>query len=168
MAETLLIGDGTVVAFHYRLSNDAGDVLDSSEGKEPLSYLQGAGNIVPGLERQMKGHVAGDAFEAVVPPAEGYGDRQPVPAQALSRSSFPEGVELQAGMGFIAQGPSGQDIPLFIVSVGDDEVKVDVDHPLAGETLHFNVEVVSVRAASDEEKQHGHPHGPEGHGHHHG
>ena len=168
MAETLLVGDGTVVAFHYRLTNDAGDVLDSSEGSEPLTYLQGSGNIVPGLERQLTGHVAGDKFDALVPPAEGYGERHPVPAQALPRSSFPEGVELQAGMGFIAQGPSGHDIPLFIVSVGEDEVKVDVNHPLAGETLHFNVEVVGVRAATDEEKAHGHPHGPEGHGHHHG
>lgn len=165
MAEILLVGDGTVVAINYRLSDDAGDVLDSSEGSGPLTYLQGAGTIVPGLERQMKGHVAGDSFEAVVEPKEAYGERHPVPPQALPRTSFPDGVELEAGMGFIAQGPSGTDIPLFIVAVDDDEVKVDVNHPLAGKTLHFAVEVVSVRAATDEEKAHGHPHGEGGHGH---
>jgi FKBP-type peptidyl-prolyl cis-trans isomerase SlyD len=157
------IADGKVVLFHYTLKNDAGETLDSSAGGEPMPYLHGASNIVPGLERQMSGKKAGDKFEAVVPPEEGYGVREG-DAQPVPRSAFPPNVDIQAGMQFMATDDDGNQIPVWIAKVSDESVWVDPNHPLADVTLHFDVEVTGVRDATDEEKEHGHPHMP---GHHH-
>ncbi|MGM0576511.1 MAG: FKBP-type peptidyl-prolyl cis-trans isomerase [Myxococcota bacterium] len=151
-----------VVVFNYTLKNEGGEVLDTSEGRDPLPYLHGAGNIVPGLERQMEGKAPGDSFEAVVPPSEGYGERQEPGPQAVPRSAFPEDVEVQAGMQFAAQDAEGEMVPIWVLGVQDDQVIVDNNHPLAGETLHFAIEIVDVRDATDDEKEHGHPHGADG------
>lgn len=162
-----LISHGSVVSFHYTLTDDDGDVIDSSEGREPLAYLHGFGNIVPGLERQLEGLSIGDALDAVVPPGEGYGEVNPAGIQKAPRAAFPPDAELQPGMQVAAQGPGGQWIPLWIREVHEDFVIIDRNHPLAGVTLHFAVQIVSVRAGSEEELAHGHPHGPGGHGHGH-
>lgn len=158
------IEDGKVVTFHYTLTTDAGEQIDSSSGGEPMSYLHGAGNIVPGLERQMTGRASGDKFDAKVPPEEGYGmrdgDPEPVPRQA-----FPEDVEIQPGMMFRAETSDGRVVPLWVAKVESDTVWVDQNHPLAGENLNFAVEVVEVRDATEEERSHGHVHGPGGHQH---
>ena len=165
MTDTQTITDGTVVQFHYTLTTDDGTVVDTSQGSTPLAYLHGAGNIVPGLERQMTSHVVGDKFTAVVPPEEGYGPRQEMPPQPVPRSQFPADMEIAPGMAFHAQGPNGEQIQVFVAGVEEDNVLVDINHPLAGATLNFEVEITDIRAASEEEIAHGHPHGPGGHDH---
>jgi FKBP-type peptidyl-prolyl cis-trans isomerase SlyD len=158
------ITENTVAAFHYTLTNGAGEVLDSSEGREPLLYLHGAGNIVPGLEKAMEGRKVGDSFKVDVAPEEGYGQRHDGLVQVVPRAAF-QGVDtVEVGMQFQASGPQGQ-MSVTIAKVEDDNVTVDGNHPLAGETLHFAVEVTDVRAATEEEISHGHVHGEGGHQH---
>ncbi|WP_440223270.1 FKBP-type peptidyl-prolyl cis-trans isomerase [Dokdonella sp. MW10] len=158
------IADRTVASFHYTLTNDAGDVVDSSAGREPLTYLQGAGNIVPGLEKAMEGHVAGDVFNVDVPAAEGYGDYIEELVQVVPRKAFAGVDDLEVGMQFQAQTPGGM-LPVMITEINGDDVTVDGNHALAGETLHFAIEIVEVREASVEEVLHGHVHGEGGHHH---
>lgn len=161
-----VIGENKVVGFHYTLSNDKGETLESSNSSEPMSYLHGAENIVPGLERQMVGHTVGDKFSAEVPPDEGYGERDESAAQAVPRSSFPDDVEIEPGAQFTAEAPDGSLMPVWVTAVDATTVHIDRNHPLAGETLRFQIEVVSIRDATKEEIAHGHPHGPGGHHHH--
>ena len=162
------VADEKVVLFHYTLTNAEGDVIDSSEGGEPLPYLHGAGNIVPGLEKQMTGKKAGDTFKAEVEPSEGYGEKQGPGPQPISRDSFPAEMELEEGMPVMAEAPDGGHLTLWITEIGDDTVFVDTNHPLAGETLNFDIEIVRIRDANKDEIAHGHPHGPNGdEGHHH-
>lgn len=156
-----VISDETVVIFHYHLKNEAGDTLDKS-GDSPMPYLHGAQNIVPGLEKEMTGKKAGDSFSAVVPPEEGYGPRHEGGIQQVPREAFPADVEIEPGMPFMLQTEQGQMVTIWIVDVADDQIKFDTNHPLAGETLHFDVEIVELRDATDEELEHGHPHGLDG------
>lgn len=158
------IGERTVATFHYTLTNAAGQVLDSSAGREPLAYLHGAGNIVPGLEKEMTGRQTGDSFKVVVSPEEGYGMPNPMMIQVVPREAF-QGVDtLEVGMEFQAQTPQGP-MSVAIAKIDGDEVTVDGNHPLAGQALHFDIEVTDVRDASLEELTHGHVHGPGGHHH---
>lgn len=158
------IAQNSVVAFHYTLTNDAGEVLDSSEGREPLTYLHGAGNIIPGLEKELEGRSAGDKLNAVVSPAEGYGETQPQLVQEVPRDAF-QGVDnVEPGMQFQAQTQGGP-LMVTVTKVEGDTVTVDGNHPLAGQTLNFAVEIASVREASQEEIEHGHVHGEGGHQH---
>jgi FKBP-type peptidyl-prolyl cis-trans isomerase SlyD len=159
------IADGKVVSFHYTLTTDAGDTIDSSRERGPLPYLHGGGNIVPGLEKQLEGLAAGAKIKATVSPAEGYGERGGPPPQPVPRAAFPEGMPVEKGMPVQAQSPDGQTMTLFIDRIEDDTIYVDHNHPLAGETLHFDVEIVEIRDASEQEIAHGHPHGPGGHHH---
>jgi FKBP-type peptidyl-prolyl cis-trans isomerase SlyD len=161
-----VVGANKVVGFHYTLMNTKGAQLESSHGGEPMTYLHGAENIVPGLERQMEGKTIGDKFEAKIPPEEGYGVRDERAAQAVPRNSFPTDVEIEVGAQFTAEGPDGSIMPVWVTAVDKDSVHIDRNHPLAGETLHFKIELVSIRDASKEEVAHGHPHGPGGHHHH--
>lgn len=158
------ISNNSVVAFHYTLTDDNGNVIDSSEGREPLTYLQGSGQIVPGLEKQMEGHQAGDKFNADVAPEEGYGPRHDELMQEVPKQAF-QGVEdIQPGMQFQGSGPQGQ-LTVTVVKVEGDTVFIDGNHPLAGQTLHFAIDVTSVREATAEEVEHGHVHGEGGHHH---
>ncbi len=158
------IGDRTVASFHYTLTNDAGAVIDSSTDRAPLTYLHGAGNIVPGLEKELVGHQAGDTFDVVVRPDEGYGMPDPMMIQVVPRESF-QGVDnLEVGMEFQAQTPQGP-MSVAIAKIDGGEVTVDANHPLAGQNLHFAIEVTDVRDASLEELTHGHVHGEGGHHH---
>jgi FKBP-type peptidyl-prolyl cis-trans isomerase SlyD len=166
MSKSPAIADDKVVILHYTLRNDAGEVIDSSDGDEPMAYLHGAHNIVPGLERALSGKSAGFKDKVTVPAKDGYGERVDAPAQSVPRTAFPEHLELEPGMRFTAQGPNNQHVPIWIVEVKADEVLVESQHPLAGATLHFEVEVLQVRDATEEELEHGHPHGPDGHHHH--
>jgi FKBP-type peptidyl-prolyl cis-trans isomerase SlyD len=153
------ISAGKVVFFHYTLTDDGGETIDSSREGNPLPYLHGAGNIVPGLEKQLEGKALGTSFEAVVAPEEGYGARRGEP-MPVPRDQFPPDIELQTGMQFFGEDPDGNKFPLWIAAIQDGTVLVDPNHPLAGVTLHFAVEVMSIRAASEEEVAHGHPHMP--------
>lgn len=163
-SRTPIVGNGKVVSLHYTLTNQAGDVLDSSEGDAPLEYLHGADNIVQGLEEALTGRAEGERLEVTVPPERGYGLRDENDVQRVPRSAFPPG-QIEAGMEFVTQDEEGHPIPVWVHSVDENSVTVDLNHPLAGETLHFDVQVAGIRDASAEELEHGHPHGA--HGHHH-
>ena len=155
----------SVVSIHYSLSLDGGEQIDGSQGSEPLEYLHGHGNIVPGLEEELTGHKVGDKLTVAVPPEKGYGVPDPEGVQELPRSTFPDDLDLQPGVMLRAEDGEGQPLHLRVVEIGDDKVKVDMNHPLAGHNLNFQVEVVAVRTATQEELTHGHAHGPGGHEH---
>lgn len=157
------IAKNTVVTFDYTLTNDAGEVLDTSEGNAPLDYLHGADNIVPGLEKELEGKGVGDQLQVSVSPEEGYGARDEELIQAVPREMFQGVDELEVGMQFQAESSHGVHV-VRIASIEGDEITVDANHPLAGETLHFDVTVRGVREATDEEIEHGHVHA-EGHCH---
>ena len=159
------IGKDKVVAIDYTLTGADGQVIDSSHGQEPLSYLHGAGNIVPGLERALEGKSAGDHVDATVEPDQGYGQKNPTLVQAVPRAQFPGVKDISVGQQFQAQTNHGPRV-VTVVGVSPDAVTVDANHPLAGETLHFAVTVVDVRDATRQELDHGHAHGPGGHEHH--
>jgi len=155
---TLPIGDELVVSMHYTLTDVDGNVLDSSQGSDPLSYLHGAGNIIPGLEKALAGKVQGDTLQVKVEPAEAYGELDPSLVQVLDRQAF-QGVEaVDVGMAFEARGAEGQVQRVVVKEVEGDQVTIDANHPLAGQQLHFDVQVTGVRAASAEEIEHGHVH----------
>ena len=155
------IGAKKAVTFHYSLRDDEGTVLDSSEGSDPLTYLHGEGNIVPGLEKALEGKTVGDEVKASVPPEEGYGVRDEKNIQNVPRRKLPEG-KLQPGMRVRLQTNHGQIVAL-VTAIKGDYVTIDTNHPLAGMTLHFEVKVTDVRDATAEELEHGHVHGPGGH-----
>ncbi|UTW44708.1 peptidylprolyl isomerase [bacterium SCSIO 12696] len=147
----------SVVSIHYTLTDDDGVQLDSSQGGEPLVYLQGAGNIIPGLENALLGKAIGDELKVSVAPAEAYGEYQDGLVQSVPRNLFGDDQEVQAGMRFQAQTDNGP-MSVVITDVSDDSVSVDANHPLAGKTLHFDVTVAELRDATEEELAHGHPH----------
>jgi FKBP-type peptidyl-prolyl cis-trans isomerase SlyD len=153
-----------VVVIHYTLKNDSGEVLESSQGAAPIAYLHGYGNLVPGLEKALAGKRAGDALAVSVPPEDGYGVRNPALVQIVAKASLKLDVEPEVGMQLRAQGPRGAQL-LTISQVGRDTLTLDGNHPMAGRTLHFDVEVTDVRKATREELAHGHVHGPGGHQH---
>ena len=158
------IAANKVVSMHYTLTNDRGETLDSSRGHEPLAYLHGAGNIIPGLEKALEGKQAGDKLQVHVKPAEGYGERDDALIQAVPRRMFKGLGDLKVGMRLHAQGDRGARV-VRITHVAGDMVTVDGNHELAGQALNFDVEITEVRDASAEELQHGHVHGPGGHHH---
>jgi FKBP-type peptidyl-prolyl cis-trans isomerase SlyD len=153
----------TIVTLHYTLSDDSGSVLDSSAGGEPLAYLHGHGNIIPGLERALEGVAPGHKAKVVVGPEEGYGEHNPEAVFEAPRAHFPPEMELKPGLRVTADGKNGP-VTLVIVAVNETTCTLDSNHPLAGKTLHFDVEVTGVRAATAEELAHGHAH--DGHHHH--
>lgn len=153
------IAKHAVVSIHYTLKDPAGAVIDSSDGNDPLAYIHGIGNLVPGLEAALEGKGKGEKLSVVVAPAEGYGPRDESLVQQVPKRMF-EG-DVAVGMRFHA-GPS----VVTVTKILGDMVTVDANHPLAGQDLHFAVEVIDVRAASEEELEHGHVHGPGGHHHH--
>jgi FKBP-type peptidyl-prolyl cis-trans isomerase SlyD len=159
------IANQKVITIDYTLTDEAGDVLDSSEQDGPLSYLHGSGNIVPGLEQALEGKTVGDALKVVVSPDDAYGERDERLVQAVPREQFPDG-DIEVGMRFRADSPGGMKV-LTVVGVDDAEVTVDANHPLAGRTLSFDVTVRGIRDATEEELEHGHVHDGDGH-HHHG
>ena len=156
---------GKVVSILYTLTSSKGEVLDSS-GPEPMAYLHGYDNIVPGLEAELAGKQAGDKLRAVVQPADGYGEILDGSTRELPRDAFPPELLLKPGVQLAAQGPDGELIPLWIAEVKEDCVVIDLNHPLAGEVLTFDVEVVGIRDATEEERDHGHPHSSGSNCHH--
>lgn len=158
-----VVSEGKVVVFHYTLTDDEGEVVETSKDRgQPLPYLHGAGKIVPGLEEAMEGKTVGDTFDVEVSPEKGYGEKSGPGPQPVDRSEFPDEVDLYEGMGFTAETEDGNHLPLWISSIEGDDIYVDQNHPLAGETLYFDVEIIDVRDATDEEIAHGHAHGVDG------
>ena len=159
------VAQDKVVLFHYTLTNDDGEVLDSSAGGAPLAYLHGQGNIVAGLEKALDGHSAGDKLSVRVEAADGYGVRDASLVKRVPRRSFGSIGNIKPGMQFEAQLERGQRRVVTVTAVKGDMVTIDGNHPLAGQNLNFEVEVTEVRDATAEELAHGHVHGPGGHHH---
>jgi FKBP-type peptidyl-prolyl cis-trans isomerase SlyD len=159
------IADGTVVSIDYTLKDDQGTVLDTSEGREPLDYLQGAGNIISGLENALAGKSAGDSVDVVIKPEDGYGTRDAKLVRNLPARKIAD-KNPQVGRRYRAQLDDGIAIVL-VTAVKGDYVTIDANHPLVDKTLHFAVKIAGVRAASEEERAHGHVHGAHSHGHSH-
>ncbi|MGI9279245.1 MAG: FKBP-type peptidyl-prolyl cis-trans isomerase [Endozoicomonas sp.] len=157
------ITDKKVALIHYTLKNAGGEVLDSSEGHDPLAYLHGAGNIIAGLESALEEKAAGDKLEVSVEAAEAYGEYDESLVQPIPRTQFGE-HDVEVGMQFHADTAVGPRV-VTITAIEGDEVVIDANHQLAGEDLNFSVEVVEVRDATEEELEHGHVHGPGGHEH---
>lgn len=158
------IAANTVAYIQYTLKDDAGTLIDSSRSGEPLVYLHGAGNIIPGLEKALEGKQAGDKVSVKVSPEDGYGVRDEALVQQIPRRSFQGVRELKPGMRFQAQSARGP-MQVVITRVQGDLVTVDGNHELAGQALNFDVEVSKVREATAEEIMHGHVHGDGGHHH---
>ena len=154
------IAKNSAVSFNYTLKDAEGNVIDQSQG-EPLAYLHGHNNIIPGLESQLEGKKAGDKLTAVVEPADAYGEYQEQAVQEIPRENFQGVDDIQPGMQFQSQA-EGQMMLVTVKDVKDDVVVVDANHPLAGKQLTFDVEVVDVRDATEEELSHGHVHGAGG------
>ena len=152
------VAKNKVVSIHYTLKTGAGDLIDSSEGDEPLSLLWGAGQVVEGLEKALAGRAVGEKLQVEVSPEDGYGPRTSTGQRSVPSAAFPEGVEVEEGMCFDVEDDDGNVETFWVVEVLEDEVVIDLDHPLAGETLNFAVEIVNVRDATAEEIDHGHAH----------
>ncbi|MGB5209453.1 MAG: peptidylprolyl isomerase [Gammaproteobacteria bacterium] len=152
------IQDKRVVSIHYRLTNDAGEELDSSTGGDPLAYLHGSNSLIPGLESALAGQSAGDKFKVTVQPTDAYGEISTDLVQVVPIDAFDAPENVKPGVQFQAQGPDGQVQLITVREVSDAGVTIDANHPLAGQVLHFDVSVEEVREASEEEIAHGHVH----------
>jgi FKBP-type peptidyl-prolyl cis-trans isomerase SlyD len=158
------IAKDLVASIEYTLTDDAGNVIDSSVGGEPLAYLHGAGNIIPGLENALEGKTVGDSLKVTIAPQDGYGEKNEGMVQVVPKDMF-QGVDtIEVGMQFHAQTEHGMQV-ITVTAVDGNNITVDGNHPLAGQTLNFDVKVIEVRAASPEELDHGHVHGAGGHHH---
>jgi FKBP-type peptidyl-prolyl cis-trans isomerase SlyD len=160
----MAIKQDSVVSIHYTLKDDEGTVIDSSSSGEPLPYLHGHGNIVPGLERELEGKSVGDKVNVTVAPVDGYGEYNKDLVQRIPRRALKGISNVKVGMRLHAQTEEGPQT-VTITNITGDMVTIDGNHPLAGKNLNFDVEVTDVRDATEEELEHGHVHGPEGHHH---
>ncbi len=156
MSEQQTVRPDTVVSIEYTLKDDSGEVLDSSEGGEPLQYLHGRGQIIGGLEKGLEGKSVGETVHVDVAPEDGYGEHDPERMVEVPKDQFD--FEVEVGDFVQAQHPDGSMIPFRVAEVGEETVTLDGNHPLAGQSLHFDVKVVAVRPATEEEIAHGHVH----------
>ena len=159
------VGKDKVVLMHYTLKNDAGDVIDSSDGADPLPFLQGHGNIIPGLESALEGSKVGDKLDVSIKPEEGYGERMKDAIQEIPSSALQGVDEVKVGMQLQSQDKDGNAFLVTVTKIEDDKITVDGNHPLAGQTLHFSVSIESIRKAEAEELSHGHVHADGQHHH---
>lgn len=153
-----------VVAIDYKLTNAKGEMIDSSANHGPLLYIQGIGNLIPGLEKELEGKKAGDNIKVTIAPKDGYGERNESLCQEVPRTQFESTEALEIGMQFEVETEQGE-LVVSVTKLDGDNVTVDGNHPLAGVELHFDVTVKEVRDASAEELSHGHVHGEGGHHH---
>lgn len=167
MGQVMKIAKDAVVAMTYTLKDDDGKVLDTNVGKQDMFYLQGHGNIVPGLEKALLGKSEGDDVQVVVSPEEGYGQYDETRTFEVPKNELGPQVTPQKGMMLTMRGPNGMALPVTVLKVKLNSVVMDGNHQLAGKNLHFSVHVNKVRKAKKDELAHGHAHGPGGHGHSH-
>lgn len=158
----MTIQKNKVVTINYTLTDEAGGLLESSEGQEPLTYLHGAGNLIPGLEASLEGKSAGASLNVSVPPEEGYGVWEQEKVVEIPKSQFSGVDTVEVGMQFSVQSEAGEEV-VTVSKVEGDTVTIDANHPLAGKTLTFDVTIVGIRDATAEELDHGHVHGHGGH-----
>ena len=161
----MAIGANKVVTLNYKLSDDQGNVIQTTNKNEPFVYISGNNQILPKLEEVINGMLIGSKKNIELSSSDAYGDYDEKAVQQVKKEEFPEDANLEAGMEYMAHSPEGQPIPFVIKEVKENDVTIDFNHPLAGKNLKFDVELVNVRDATPEELQHGHVHGP--HGHHH-
>ena len=169
MVFSMEISKNKIASLSYTLKNDDGQILDQADKENPFLYMHGTGGIIKGLENSLENKKIDDSFNVIVAPEDAYGERDPSLTEAVPRTMF-EGISdenLVAGAQFHAQTGHGTQI-ITIADIEGDMVKIDANHPLAGETLHFDVAVLDIRDATEEEIAHGHPHMPGGCGHDHG
>jgi FKBP-type peptidyl-prolyl cis-trans isomerase SlyD len=164
--DSITIGDDKVVSFHYKLRDAEGSFAESSEGMSPVIYMHGHNNIVPGLESQLVGKKSGDKFTATVAPEQAYGLRNDNAVQRVPVKHIATRGPYTVGQ-MVVVNPRDGGRQARVVKVGHFNVDLDLNHPLAGKTLEFEIEVIDVREATEEERAHGHAHGPDGHGHDH-
>ena len=157
MSDTLKVDDGKVVSMHYTLHVD-GQVVDTSEGGEPLQFIQGMGHIIPGLEHELYDMQVGDSKNVTVPAKDGYGETDDSAFMDVPREAFPDDVPLDKGTELELRDQAGQPVYARVDDVTDENVRLNMNHPLAGKELHFDVKIADVRAATDEEVSHGHVH----------
>jgi FKBP-type peptidyl-prolyl cis-trans isomerase SlyD len=160
-----MIKKDSVVSLSYCLKNSNGEELDRADKGKPFAYLHGNGQMVPGLEKELEGLAVGVKKDVTVSPAEGYGDLNPQLRIEVERANFPKDADIQTGMQFEGQGDGGTRTVFTVKAVVGDKIHVDGNHPLAGETLYFSIEIMEVRDATKEELTHGHAHGEGGHHH---
>jgi len=153
-----VVADDVVVSLKYVLTVD-GQVVDSADENEPIEFIQGLGGIIPGLERELYGMKVGEAKSVTVKPQDGYGEVDPNAVMDVPRSEFPAEIPLKVGVQLQVRDEDGDVMDAQIVAVAKDKVRLDFNHPLAGKTLNFEITVVGLRAASEEELEHGHAHG---------
>jgi FKBP-type peptidyl-prolyl cis-trans isomerase SlyD len=158
------IGPDTVVSFHYTLRNAAGELVETSRDSEPTLYLHGHGNVMPAIEKQLEGRAVGDSFTATLSAADAFGEKQEDSIQRVAIKYFKHAGKLMPGQAVRLNTENGP-MTVTVIKVGKFSVDVDTNHPLAGQDVSFDVEVMDVRAASAEEIQHGHAHGVGGHHH---
>ena len=163
MSDGLKVEDGQVVSMDYTLRVD-GEVVDTSDGQAPLEFIQGTGNIIPGLERELYGLTIGASKKVSVAAADAYGELDPEAYADVPRAEFPNNIPLEKGIQIQLRDQSNNPMYARIDTFTDESVKLDFNHPLAGKTLNFDVTIVALRGASPEELDHGHVHGA---GHHH-
>jgi len=154
-----------VVTMNFTLKDDTGSILDSTEGNEPFSFISGGNQILPKLEEKVGEMLIGSKKDVVLKPEDGYGTYQEDAVRIVKRSEFPEDIEIGKGMSFLAKSPQGKDMQFLVKEINGDDITVDFNHPLAGKTLHFNLELLNLRDATQEELDHGHVHGAGGHHH---
>jgi len=159
------IASNKVATLHYTLKDDKGALIESSVGNEPLTYIHGIGNLIPGLETKLEGKTVGDKLSVVVKAEDAYGERDEELIEEVERTEFDDGEELEVGKEFQYDDEDGNIFHVRVVKMDDKMVTIDGNHPLAGQTLAFEVEVLGVRDASKEELEHGHVHGAGGHHH---
>lgn len=162
---TAVIDKDMVAAVHYTGTFPDGEVFDSSIDRDPLQFLVGHSQMIPGFEEEMMGAAVGEKREFTLTPDRAYGEKDDEAIQQVPRDQFPPEMPLEVGEMGAAQTEQGQQMPFTITDISDDIVTVDFNHQMAGKTLRFSVEVVDVRAAAAEEMSHGHVHGPGGHHH---
>ena len=156
--------DSRVVSIHYTLTDHDGETLDTSSGGDPLMYLHGAGNLIPGLESALVGKSVGEQLDATIRPEDAYGAVDPELVQLVPHEAFEDIDEIEVGMELEAEAPEGESRLVVVQEVTEEGVLIDGNHPLAGQVLHFDVTVADIKEATDEEIAHGHAHGP-GHSH---
>ena len=158
------IAEHTIVRFHYDLADEAGQPIESSREREPMAILYGAGNVIPGIEKAIEGRRAGERLQVTVPPAEGYGERREGLTQRVPKKFFNEARKLRPGDSTVLGSNQGPRV-VTVLKSGETVIEADLNHPMAGRTLCFDIEIIEVREASAEEIAHGHAHEPGGHAH---